>query len=160
MVVTTRFVTGALLVAGAGLLSACASSGQAPADSTSPRVSTVTVTQSATTAPSKTTAPSDTSASSETTAPPAKTSSGDSGATFTMPNEVGKVLQTAQDDLQRVTHDPVFYTGSKDATGRGRHQILDRDWKVCSQNVPAGRRVERRTVIITFSVVKLTETCP
>jgi len=30
-----------------------------------------------------------------------------------MPNEVGKVLQTAQDDLQRVTHDPVFYTGPR-----------------------------------------------
>lgn len=154
MVVTTRFVTGALLVAGAGLVSACASSRQAPADPTSPGAATVTVTQSATTAPSKTTAP-----PANSTLPP-KTSSGDSGATFTMPNEVGKVLQTAQDDLQRVTHDPVFYTGSKDATGRGRHQILDRDWKVCSQNVPAGRRVERRAVIITFSVVKLAETCP
>jgi hypothetical protein len=153
VVVTTRFVTGALLVAGAGLLSACASGTHAPADPTSPGVSTVTVTQTATTARSETTVPPNTT-------PPPKTSSGDSGATFAMPDEVGKVLQTAQDDLQRATHDPVFYTGSEDATGRGRHQILDRDWKVCSQNVPAGRQVERRTVIITFSVVKLAETCP
>ena len=142
MVVTTRFVTGALLAAGAGLLSGCASSAHAPTDTTSPSTSTVPVAPPAT------------------TTPPAKTGSADSGASFTMPDEVGKVLQTAQDDLQRVTHDPLFYTGSKDATGRGRHQILDRDWKVCSQNVPAGRQVQRRTVIITFSVVKLAETCP
>lgn len=98
MVVATRFVTGTLLVVGAGLLSACASSTQAPADPTSRGASTVPVTQSETT---------------------------NSGDTFTMPDEVGKVLQTAQDDLQRATHDPAFYTGSKDATGRGRHQILD-----------------------------------
>jgi len=77
-----------------------------------------------------------------------------------MPDEVGKVLQVAQDDIQRASHDPVFYTSSRDATGRGRHQILDRDWKVCRQNVPAGQRVQRRTVLITFSVVKLAETCP
>ena len=94
-------------------------------------------------------------APSTSTAPPTT-----SGAMFTMPNEVGKVLQDAQDDIQRVSHDPVFYTSSKDATGRGRHQILDRDWKVCAQNVPAGRRVERSTVLITFSVVKLAESCP
>jgi hypothetical protein len=77
-----------------------------------------------------------------------------------MPDEVGKVLQDAQDDIQRVSHDPVFYTSSKDATGRGRHQILDRDWKVCAQNVPAGKVVERKSVLITFSVVKRAESCP
>jgi hypothetical protein len=77
-----------------------------------------------------------------------------------MPDEVGKGLQAAQDDIQRVSHDPVFYTSSKDATGRGRHQVFDRDWKVCSQNVPAGKLVERKTVLITFGVVKLAESCP
>lgn len=82
------------------------------------------------------------------------------GAGFTMPDEVGKVLQDAQDDIQRVSHDPVFYTSSKDATGRGRHQLLDRDWKVCAQNVRPGQVVERKTALITFSVVKLDEPCP
>lgn len=77
-----------------------------------------------------------------------------------MPDEVGKVLQAAQDDIQRVSHDPVFYTSSKDATGRARHQVFDRDWKVCSQSVRAGTRVERKTVLIKFSVVKLDESCP
>lgn len=77
-----------------------------------------------------------------------------------MPDEVGKVLQDAQDDIQRVSHDPVFYTSSTDATGRGRHQVFDRDWKVCSQNVAAGTPVQRKTVLIKFGVVKLDETCP
>ena len=134
-----RFVTGALLAACLGALSGCASSSQSPSDTTVPGASTAT-------------------AGSTTT--PSVSDSDDGGATFTMPDEVGRVLQSAQDDIQRVSHDPVFYTSSKDATGRGRHQILDRDWKVCSQNVPAGRRVQRRTVTITFSVVKLAETCP
>jgi len=31
---------------------------------------------------------------------------------------------------------------------------------VCGQNVPAGKLVERKTVLITFSVVKLAESCP
>jgi hypothetical protein len=93
-------------------------------------------------------------------APPTTGVSRLTGATFTMPGEVGKVLQAAQDDIQRVSRDPFFYSSSRDATGRGRHQILDRDWKVCSQNVPAGQVVRRSTVLVTFNVVKLTETCP
>ena len=76
-----------------------------------------------------------------------------------MPNEVGKVLQDAQDDLQRVSRDPVFFSHSHDATGQGRHQILDRDWKVCSQNVAPGTRVAFDAHIV-FDVVKLDETCP
>lgn len=138
-----RFVTGALLAACLGALCGCASSSRSPSDTTVPGTSTAT--GGSTTRTTRTTTP---------------TSDSNGGATFTMPDEVGQVLQAAQDDIQRVSHDPVFYTSSKDATGRGRHQILDRDWKVCSQNVPAGRPVQRRTVVITFSVVKLAETCP
>ncbi len=76
-----------------------------------------------------------------------------------MPKEVGKVLQDAQDDIQQVSGNPIFITRSVDATGRGRHQILDRDWKVCSQNVAPGKRVKPDTEI-AFSVVKLGESCP
>ena len=93
-------------------------------------------------------------------AAPSTTSSGvDAGDTFVMPNEVGKVLQTAQDDIQRVSGNPLFITYSVDATGQGRHQILDRDWKVCGQNVAPHKRVSPKTKI-TFSVVKLDESCP
>ena len=76
-----------------------------------------------------------------------------------MPNEVGKVLQTAQDDIQRVSDNPIFFTHSTDAAGQGRHQILDSDWRVCSQNIAAGKRVSQKTDI-TFSVVKIDEACP
>lgn len=83
----------------------------------------------------------------------------DNSVTFTMPNEVGKVLQEAQDDIQRVSGDPIFFTSSTDATGQGRHQVLDSNWKVCSQNVPAGQQVDARTEI-SFAAVKLSESCP
>ena len=78
---------------------------------------------------------------------------------FTMPNEVGANLQGAQDDIQRVSGNPLFITRSKDATGAGRHQVLDRNWKVCSQNVPTGTSVDQ-SVGITFGAVKLAESCP
>ena len=76
-----------------------------------------------------------------------------------MPNEVGKVLQDAQDDVQRVSGDPVFFTHSTDATGAHRFQVLDSNWKVCGQNVTPGTR-ENEDSYIDFSVVKLVESCP
>jgi hypothetical protein len=92
------------------------------------------------------------SSSSAATAAPASTS-------FVMPNEVGKDLQAAQDDIQRVSGNPLFITHSHDATGQERHQILDRNWTVCSQNVAPGTQVQD-TTNITFNVVKLDESCP
>ncbi|MGV9561493.1 PASTA domain-containing protein [Streptomyces sp. NPDC003480] len=65
-------------------------------------------------------------------------------------------LQSAQDSAQSAG----FYTlKSHDALGRGRHQILDRDWKVCSQNVRAGSSASTDTEL-DFGAVKLAETCP
>lgn len=85
--------------------------------------------------------------------------SGSAGdGSFTMPNEVGKVLQSAQDDIQRVSGDPVFVTHSHDLRG-SRFQILDRDWKVCTQNVPPGTKASA-IEHIDFGVVKLDESCP
>jgi hypothetical protein len=75
-----------------------------------------------------------------------------------MPNEVGRRLQDAQGDIQRVSGDPVFFSDAHDALGN-RFQILDRDWKVCSQNIPAAQRVSA-TGHIDFGAVKLEETCP
>jgi hypothetical protein len=76
---------------------------------------------------------------------------------FTMPNEVGQVLQDAQNTLHTFN---IFYSKSHDLRGV-RHQILDRDWKVCTQNVAAGQRVTGAAEgAIDFGVVKLSETCP
>uniref|UniRef100_UPI000FCC4DDF hypothetical protein n=1 Tax=Actinacidiphila soli TaxID=2487275 RepID=UPI000FCC4DDF len=53
-----------------------------------------------------------------------------------------------------------FYSlDSHDSLGRGRHQILDRDWKVCSQNYAAGKSVPTDTTL-DFGAVKLDENCP
>lgn len=77
---------------------------------------------------------------------------------FTMPNEVGQVLQDAQDDIQRVSGDPVFFTHSHDLLG-DRFQVLDSDWTVCSQNVSPGSTVSA-IGHIDFGVVKSYESCP
>jgi hypothetical protein len=77
-----------------------------------------------------------------------------------MPNEVGKVLQDAQDDLQRVSGNRLYFSSSSDATGAGRHQILDRDWQVCSRSIPTGATVTDNETP-NFAVVRVdTETCP
>lgn len=78
---------------------------------------------------------------------------------FTMPDEVGKGLQEAQDDIQAASGDPLYFTSSTDASGDDRSQIIDSNWQVCSQNVPAGTRADADTDI-TFDAVKLDEDCP
>jgi hypothetical protein len=94
-----------------------------------------------------------------TSVPPATTQPPESSS-FVMPNEVGKVLQDAQDDLQRVSGNPLYFSSSSDATGAGRHQILDRDWQVCSQSIAPGATVADSETP-DFAVVRIdTETCP
>lgn len=88
----------------------------------------------------------------------ANTGPAQSSASFTMPNEVGRVLQYAQDDLQRVSGNPAYYSKSHDLIN-SRHQILDRDWQVCSQNVAEGATVSEGDTV-DFGVVKLNENCP
>ncbi|MFF2512073.1 hypothetical protein [Streptomyces sp. NPDC058086] len=74
----------------------------------------------------------------------------------TVPNFVGMGLQSAQDAAQ----EQGFYSlKSHDSLGRDRMQILDRDWKVCSQNVKAGTSQATDTTI-NFGAVKLAEKCP
>jgi len=75
-----------------------------------------------------------------------------------MPNLVGRNLQDAQDTIQALTGNAIFPTKSHDATGRGRHQILDRDWKVCSQNVTPGATTTSN-IAIDFGAAKLSEQC-
>ncbi|MEU6520460.1 PASTA domain-containing protein [Streptomyces sp. NPDC046978] len=93
---------------------------------------------------------------------PKATASSDSAAkkpaatTATVPNFVGMGLQSAQDTAQKSG----FYNlASHDALGRARNQILDRDWKVCSQNVKAGAK-QPTDAKLDFGAVKLAEKCP
>ena len=102
--------------------------------------------------------PTNTTGSSGSTA--SATASSDNGKssskTATVPNLVGMGLQSAQDTAQAAG----FYNlASHDSLGRDRNQILDRDWKVCSQNVKAATKTSTDTKL-DFGAVKLKETCP
>jgi hypothetical protein len=91
-----------------------------------------------------------------TSLPPTTDASAD--GSWIMPNEVGRVLQDAQDDVQHVSGDPAFFSHSHDELGT-RLQILDDNWQVCDQNVAAGQRVSA-VAHIDFGVVKTDESCP
>lgn len=78
---------------------------------------------------------------------------------WAMPNLVGAGLQTAQNQIQALTGNPIFITFSHDASGRSRSQVLDSNWKVCSQNVAPGSPFIA-TTRIDFGAVKLAEKCP
>lgn len=89
-------------------------------------------------------------------APSAGTTTTGPAPKVTVPNLVGKGLQTAQDTAQAAG----FYNlTSHDSLGRGRIQILDRDWQVCSQTPAAGTKAVADAKL-DFGAVKLTETCP
>ncbi|MFE4997105.1 hypothetical protein ACFRH4_38405 [Streptomyces mirabilis] len=74
----------------------------------------------------------------------------------TVPTFVGMGLQSAQDAAQE---QGFYLLKSHDSLGRDRMQILDRDWKVCSQNVKAGTSQSTDTTL-DFGAVKLAEKCP
>lgn len=76
-----------------------------------------------------------------------------------MPDLVGSQLQSAQDRIQSLTDFGIAVTTSHDATGAGRHQVWDRNWKVCSQNIPPGSAIDSGTRI-DFGAVKIEERCP
>lgn len=73
-----------------------------------------------------------------------------------LPNFVGMGLQSAQDEAQATGFK---YLDSHDSSGRGRLQVLDRNWKVCFQSPPANSKAEFDATV-DFGVVKLEETCP
>jgi|ThiBiot_300_biof_2_1041535.scaffolds.fasta_scaffold05305_2 hypothetical protein len=92
---------------------------------------------------------------------PAQTAPGQPAPVATswvMPDLVGSGLQDAQDAIQKLTSYGIAITKSHDATGAGRRQILDRDWKVCDQSVKAGTTITSDTTI-DFGAAKLGEAC-
>jgi hypothetical protein len=99
-------------------------------------------------------------AASASTDPPApaatETTTAQQTPTMTMPNVLGKNLQLAQDTLQRLGS---YVMDQQDASGLGRMQINDSNWKVCTQDPAAGAVVPTDT-LVTLGSVKLTEACP
>jgi hypothetical protein len=76
---------------------------------------------------------------------------------FPMPHMVGMNLQVAQNTMQM---HGVMYSVSHDLLGM-RSQVMDGNWQVCDQNIPAGQQVVGDVEGgIDFGVVKLGEPCP
>ena len=74
-----------------------------------------------------------------------------------MPDVICMNLQAAQDEIQ---DHGVFFSKSVDATGKGRRQILDRNWIVVDQRPQAGDKIGEGDAVL--SVVKTDEPndCP
>ncbi len=73
-----------------------------------------------------------------------------------VPDFVGQVLQTAQDGAQA---QGFYLLTSHDSLGRNRNQVLDRNWKVCTQTPAAGTKTGTGTRL-DFGTVKIEESCP
>ena len=82
---------------------------------------------------------------------------GGRGESLVMPDLVGRTLQDAQDDLQRVVGS-FFVSTSHDADGQGRLQLIDANWKVCTQDPAPGTAITRDSSV-DFGTVKLAEYC-
>ncbi|MEU9715096.1 hypothetical protein [Streptomyces sp. NPDC047976] len=126
------------------------------APSSPPPPITPHITATATITPA-TTAPAPPTGAPVKTGAPADTSAGAGAASSTgrLPNFVGRQLQAAQDDAQAAGF---YLLSSTDATGAGRMQVLDRNWKVCGQSPAPG--THDVTTRVTFSTVKTEESCP
>ena len=77
-------------------------------------------------------------------------------ARFTMPRLKGRTLQDAQDLLQSRGS---YLLDQVDATDQERFQLLDANWKVCSQSPAAGTR-PLKTKLVRLEAVQLDERCP
>jgi hypothetical protein len=65
-----------------------------------------------------------------------------------VPNVIGKVHQLAQDTMQAAG---LILLRERDATGRGRRLIFDRDWRTVRQRPSAGSCVAADTVVVLYA---------
>ncbi|MGY1805039.1 PASTA domain-containing protein [Blastococcus sp. SYSU D00922] len=144
MVVAGLFVVGAIGSAVGG--------GSEETSTSAPATATVTET-----VPAAPETPAAVAPTPEAVAPPAATTPATPIVDFAMPDFVGMDLQSAQDLLQA---NGVWVSISHDLVG-SRNQMLDSNWIVCDQNVPAGQRVTGDVEgQIDFGAVKRGEGCP
>lgn len=137
-------------------LAGCGGGSKSPSQavSTVTATSMVTVTQTSAQQPSTTGPP-----PTEVSTTESSSAAGAPVESWIMPNEIGKNLQRAQDDLQALTGNPMYVSTSEDLTGRGRQQIMDRNWQVCSSTPAPGMPFTSQTNVV-FGVVKDSESCP
>jgi DNA-binding CsgD family transcriptional regulator len=65
-----------------------------------------------------------------------------------VPNVIGKNHQLAQDTMQAAG---LILLTERDATGRGRRLIFDRDWRTVRQSPAAGSCVSADTIVVLFA---------
>ncbi|MFE5026379.1 hypothetical protein ACFRAO_24445 [Streptomyces sp. NPDC056656] len=70
----------------------------------------------------------------------------------TMPNFKGKSVKAAREALDRA-----YSITVNDATGQNRIVFLESNWQICTQNPPAGTKLDGRPV--KFNAVKFNEPC-
>lgn len=126
--VKRMFAVATMLVLTTGALSACGDSGD---EDSATAGSVSSTTPSSTTTPAATAPPT----TPPVTAPPETAAPAPAPASATMPDVMCMNLQDAQDTIQA---NGVFFSGSFDATGQDRNQIVDSNWVVVSQEPPAG----------------------
>ena len=76
-----------------------------------------------------------------------------------MPDATSLSLQDAQDAVQVIMADPLFYSESEDASAADRSQVLDAGWKVCSQEPAPGSALTDNSYVV-FYVMRVSEECP
>jgi hypothetical protein len=87
--------------------------------------------------------------------PPDATTTGEPSGGAVMPDVVCMNLQDAQDTIQTTG---VFFSRSRDATGEGRHQIIDSNWQVVAQTPAPGTPIGEFEAVL--DVVKYGEPSP
>ncbi|MGC4960870.1 PASTA domain-containing protein [Gordonia sp. DT101] len=139
---------GALLIA---LVIAGCGGGADTATTTVTETATAAVateTEVSTTEPPTTEAPPPMTQATATTAPPEEPA--------IMPDVVCMNLQDAQNKIQDAG---VFFSRSTDATGRGRSQILDRNWIVVAQTPDPGTPIGEGDAVLSAVKIGESDSC-
>ncbi|ALG84208.1 PASTA domain-containing protein [Gordonia phthalatica] len=137
-------ITSLLAVSATVLVAGCGGSTDTSTTATTPERGTTVA------------APAQAERATDTTAPETtKTAPAATAADAVMPNVVCMNLQDAQNAIQKAG---VFFSRSKDASGQGRRQVLDRNWIVVAQTPDAGSPVGEGEAVL--SAVKIGEPNP
>lgn len=156
--ITTAVISAAVLtvaLTGCGSESSSSRASNSPvAATTAPKATTSTVAATPTTSPPVApTTPATTIKPPVVSTPSTSRAASGKSTAAVMPNVVCMNLQAAQNKIQEYG---VFYSRSKDATGKGRKQIVDSNWVVIAQSPAPGTPFGEGDAVL--SVVKYGET--